>query len=82
MISEERARIKALEREIRELRQANEMLRKGCLYQPISDAILCVLGLIFWVWGVYMVVLGCFFENMALFGRTSPVMWHIFAAPA
>jgi transposase len=30
--SEERARIKALEREVRELRQANEILRKASAY--------------------------------------------------
>jgi len=32
LTSEERARIKALEREVRELRQANEILRKASAY--------------------------------------------------
>ena len=32
MTSEERERLKALERENRELRQANEILRKACAY--------------------------------------------------
>ena len=32
MTSDERARMKALEREVRELRQANEILRKASAY--------------------------------------------------
>jgi transposase-like protein len=35
--SEERARIKALEREVRELRQANEILRKASAYFAMAE---------------------------------------------
>jgi transposase len=35
--SEDRERIKALEREVRELRQANEILRKGSAYFAMAE---------------------------------------------
>ena len=35
--SEERERIKALEREVRELRQANEILRKASAYFAMAE---------------------------------------------
>ena len=35
--SEEQARIKALEREVRELRQANEILRKASAYFAMAE---------------------------------------------
>jgi transposase len=37
MSSEERERIKALEREVRELRQANEILRKASAYFAMAE---------------------------------------------
>ena len=37
MTSEERARIKQLEREVRELRQANEILRKASAYFALAE---------------------------------------------
>ena len=37
MTSEEKARLKALEREVRELRQANEILRKASAYFAMAE---------------------------------------------
>jgi transposase-like protein len=37
LTSEERERIKALEREVRELRQANEILRKASAYFALAE---------------------------------------------